>query len=91
MGQTWLLRKKIPGHLPIRQDFQSRLAQFAGIIHTVHHHEALKCLLPDLFCLAGLDAFSQLEQGWRRFKRQVPNSRGFVERSLRELEIAIGQ
>lgn len=94
-GTNLVIQEKIIGHIPTRLDFHSRLAQFAGIIQTIHHHEDLKRLLPqtpsDLFRSAGLDAFTQLEQRWRRFKHLVPSSAVFVEKSLSQIKTQIDQ
>ncbi len=94
-GTSLVIQDKISGHLPTGQDFQNRLDQFAGIIHAVHHHEALKGILPqtpsDLFRLTGLDAFTQLEQRWSRFKHLVPSSAVFVEKSLSQIKTQIDQ
>ena len=94
-GTSLVVQEKIAGRLPTRRDFQTRLAQFAGVICTVHHHEELLALLPQApsnwFRSAGLRALRQLEQRWRRFKRLVPASAAFVEQSLAQLKTQINE
>ncbi len=100
IGAGWLsndttiaVQEKIGGHLPSRQDFHLYLEKFAQAIRTTHRSATLKRVLPpkpiDSFEAAGLEALTQVEQRWNRFKPTVPAYATFVDESLGKLRTQI--
>ena len=85
-GTSIIVQHYIAGKRPSRRDYHTHLEQFASAISLLHHNNAVKKVLPevssDLYCIAGLESFSRLQQKWERHKAQVPEVADFIDESL---------
>ena len=85
-GTTIMVQPYIAGKRPSRRDYHAHLEQFASAISQLHHNAALRKVLPevssDLYCVAGLESLSRLQQKWERHKAQVPEVADFIDESL---------
>ena len=85
-GTTIIVQPYIAGNRPSRRDYHTRLEQFASAISQLHHNTAVKKVLPevssDLYCVAGLESLTRLQQKWERHKAQVLEIADFIDESL---------
>ena len=94
-GVSILVQSFIAGKMPSRSDFQNELERVAALIHTMHNDPRVQRVLSpsrsSLHMDAGQQAFQFLLQKWERYKSQVPEVSEFVDDSLAELALEIGQ
>ncbi len=83
---TIVVQPYIAGKRPSRRDYHTHLEQFALAISQLHHNAAVKKVLPkvssDLYCIAGLESLTRLQQKWERHKEQVLEVADFIDESL---------
>jgi len=85
-GKTILVQEYIPGRIPLRSDFQEKLAEFAQIIRDTHRSDRLKRILPErttrLYKDVGLESINRVEQRWKKYRSQVPRTTEYVDEKI---------
>jgi hypothetical protein len=94
-GSSIIVQLVIKGQKPSRTDYRECLIQVAELVRQMHGQPRIRKVLQpastDLYRDAGRQALDRLRRKWERYRAQVPQVAGFVDKSLGYLSGQVDQ